>query len=220
MVSVWYRLTGRPRSLNDIVHLVAKGPGRANVVVNVQETESVRKWHLITRLAANISVARAGREYRCAHVFAAYFDGSPCTIKQQAVLKANHKLAGFVRQLVQNGAVMNHGTPVFPDVRPPVKPGGKRNPYRRFKDTDLILRDQLAVDRTTLANERTLLAYIRTGLALALTGAACIRIFSGMWALMAGSGFIVAGIVTFVVGIIRFVLLHRDIRTASPTREN
>jgi len=34
-------------------------------------------------------------------------------------------------------------------------------PYQRFKDEELILRDELAVDRTLLANERTLLAYLR-----------------------------------------------------------
>jgi putative membrane protein len=34
-------------------------------------------------------------------------------------------------------------------------------PYDRFKNNELILRDELAVDRTLLANERTLLAYLR-----------------------------------------------------------
>ncbi|RPJ43750.1 MAG: DUF202 domain-containing protein, partial [Deltaproteobacteria bacterium] len=32
----------------------------------------------------------------------------------------------------------------------------KKSPYSRFESTDLILRDELAVDRTLLANERTL----------------------------------------------------------------
>jgi len=37
-------------------------------------------------------------------------------------------------------------------------------------DNDLILRDHLAIDRTTMANERTFLAYVRTCVALLLTG--------------------------------------------------
>ncbi|HEX9972048.1 MAG TPA: DUF202 domain-containing protein, partial [bacterium] len=33
--------------------------------------------------------------------------------------------------------------------------------YQEFSESDLILRDRLALDRTVLANERTLLAYVR-----------------------------------------------------------
>ena len=43
-------------------------------------------------------------------------------------------------------------------------------PYDRFSTEELILRDELAIDRTLLANERTLLAYGRTGLALIVGG--------------------------------------------------
>lgn len=39
----------------------------------------------------------------------------------------------------------------------------KDSPYSKFDTDDLILRDQLAIDRTLLANERTLLAYLRSG---------------------------------------------------------
>ena len=41
--------------------------------------------------------------------------------------------------------------------------GKTGNRYEGFAKSDLILRDQLAIDRTLLANERTVLAYIRTG---------------------------------------------------------
>lgn len=50
-------------------------------------------------------------------------------------------------------------------------------PYERFRNADLILRDELAIDRTILANERTLLSYVRTGLALVVTGAGTARFF-------------------------------------------
>ena len=43
--------------------------------------------------------------------------------------------------------------------------------YSRFVETQLILTDELAIDRTLLANERTLLAYLRAGMALIIAGA-------------------------------------------------
>ncbi len=46
----------------------------------------------------------------------------------------------------------------------------KENPYERFHGANLILRDELAIDRTILANERTMLAYVRSGIALVLVG--------------------------------------------------
>lgn len=46
----------------------------------------------------------------------------------------------------------------------------RESPYERFIGRDLILRDELAIDRTVLANERTVLSYARTGLALVVGG--------------------------------------------------
>jgi len=91
---------------------------------------------------------------------------------------------------------------------------GPANPYERFMNTEMILRDQLAVDRTILANERTLLAYIRTVLALVLAGATVMRLFEDPslntlgWALMA-CGAVVAG-----VGVWRTVRVARSVRRA------
>ncbi|HEU5322140.1 MAG TPA: DUF202 domain-containing protein, partial [Methylomirabilota bacterium] len=55
----------------------------------------------------------------------------------------------------------------------------KLGPYERFSEADMILRDELALDRTVLANERTLLAYVRTALAFAVTGVGVIRFLDG-----------------------------------------
>lgn len=41
-------------------------------------------------------------------------------------------------------------------------------PYTPFEKEKFILRDRLAMDRTTLANERTLMAYLRTSLTLVI----------------------------------------------------
>jgi len=43
-------------------------------------------------------------------------------------------------------------------------------PYERLNEEDLILRDELSIDRTRQANERTLLAYPRSAIALVIAG--------------------------------------------------
>ena len=90
-----------------------------------------------------------------------------------------------------------------------------QNPYDRFSDTELILRDQLAIDRTVLANERTFLAYYRSSLALALTGAGVIKFFDGALAEIAGWTLIILGVVVAVIGTWRSLVLARNIRTVS-----
>ena len=90
----------------------------------------------------------------------------------------------------------------------------RQNPYGRFTGTELILRDQLAIDRTVLANERTFLAYCRTSLALAITGAGAIKFLEGALADIAGWGFIILGIVVAVMGAWRSLTTARNIKTA------
>jgi len=86
------------------------------------------------------------------------------------------------------------------------------NPYQRFRSIDLILRDQLAIDRTVLANERSLLAYIRTGLALALTGAGCIKLLEIQSVLILGLGLIGLGVIVVIAGGYRFLRIHNNMR--------
>jgi putative membrane protein len=73
------------------------------------------------------------------------------------------------------------------------------DPYSRFDRVELILRDELALDRTLLANERTLLAYLRTGIALMLAGVTFLHFAEAMW-------FSIVGVVCLVVGILVFPL--------------
>ncbi|MFH0737321.1 MAG: DUF202 domain-containing protein [Candidatus Micrarchaeota archaeon] len=42
--------------------------------------------------------------------------------------------------------------------------------YEKVEKPELILRDELAIERTKLAEERTYLAYIRTGMSMILGG--------------------------------------------------
>jgi len=88
------------------------------------------------------------------------------------------------------------------------------NPYERFSADQLMLRDQLAMDRTVLANERTLLAYIRTGLALALGGVGSIKFFHGPYWAVAGVVLIFCGVVVCVFGVGRYLVMDRIIRRA------
>jgi putative membrane protein len=89
-----------------------------------------------------------------------------------------------------------------------------QNAYLRFRKNELILRDELAVDRTLLANERTLLAYLRSAVSLIIAGVSMIH-FSGMkgWFLVVGIACIPLGIAIGIFGIMRFVKMNSDIST-------
>ncbi|MFW6313186.1 MAG: DUF202 domain-containing protein [Spirochaetota bacterium] len=100
------------------------------------------------------------------------------------------------------------------------KPGS--NPYERFLNNEMILRDQLAVDRTILANERTLLAYIRTVLALVLAGATVIRIFEDPSLNILGWTLIAFGVLVGGIGLWRTDRTSRRVRSAlnEPSRSD
>lgn len=85
------------------------------------------------------------------------------------------------------------------------------NPYERFSSSQILLRDWLALDRTTLANERTLLAYVRTALTLCAAGITFIKFFE--WPVMEIAGWVMipAGIAIGLVGVVRFIRLQRRI---------
>lgn len=85
------------------------------------------------------------------------------------------------------------------------------SPYDRFAAKELILRDELAIDRTILANERTVLSYARTALALAVTGAGAIKLLPPGVGLPLGTLLAAAGIAVATVGAIRYRKVHADI---------
>ncbi|MBN1942136.1 MAG: DUF202 domain-containing protein [Phycisphaerae bacterium] len=87
-------------------------------------------------------------------------------------------------------------------------------PYSRFDKTDLILRDELAIDRTILANERTLLAYLRSAVALLIAGVSIMHFSQGGWFSVFGAGCIPGGILTALIGLLRFRKMHRSISAA------
>lgn len=85
------------------------------------------------------------------------------------------------------------------------------NPYERFRKDELILRDELAIDRTVLANERTVLAYVRTALAFAITGAGAFKFLTPPTSLLIGWSLVVLAGGVMGLGLWRYVTVARRI---------
>lgn len=77
---------------------------------------------------------------------------------------------------------------------------------------EIILRDWLAMQRTTLANERTLFAYVRTALYLIIGGITLLQV--EMLQNIAWLGYASFGISAFLLfyGITRYLALRRKLR--------
>ena len=87
----------------------------------------------------------------------------------------------------------------------------KQNPYSRFNNHALILRDELALDRTILANERTLLAYLRSAVALMIAGVTIMHFSTAQWFTIIGIISIPLGAFTGLLGWFRFHRMNKSI---------
>jgi putative membrane protein len=87
----------------------------------------------------------------------------------------------------------------------------KDEPYSKYCADNLILRDDLAIDRTLLANERTLLSYLRFAVALSIAGVTIIHFSNEGWFWLMGLACIPAGIITGIIGVARYRRMHRSI---------
>jgi putative membrane protein len=85
------------------------------------------------------------------------------------------------------------------------------SPYERYDKNALILRDELAIDRTILANERTLLSYLRSGVALLIAGVSIIHFSQEGWFWALGIACIPIGVITSIVGVARYRRMNRMI---------
>jgi putative membrane protein len=83
--------------------------------------------------------------------------------------------------------------------------------YSQHKPEELILRDKLAINRTSLANERTLLAYLRSAVALIIAGITIVNLSPSDWFTIIGIICIPTGILTGIFGSIRFTAMNRNI---------
>jgi putative membrane protein len=84
-------------------------------------------------------------------------------------------------------------------------------PYERYNKEDLILRDELAIDRTLLANERTLLAYLRAGVTMLIAGVSIIHFSQEGWFWAVGIACLPTGIIAGIVGVARYRRMNRSI---------
>ena len=85
------------------------------------------------------------------------------------------------------------------------------SPYSRFESVDLILRDELAIDRTILSNERTLLAYLRSGVALVIAGVTMMHFAQEGWFGVVGAACVPAGVIAVVFGGVRYRRMQKSI---------
>ncbi len=87
------------------------------------------------------------------------------------------------------------------------------SPYSKFEAGELILRDELAIDRTILANERTLLAYLRSGVSLIIAGVSIMHFAQTSWFSAVGLACIPVGLVTAIFGVFRFRQINKSVST-------
>ncbi len=87
----------------------------------------------------------------------------------------------------------------------------EHGPYSRFEAAELILRDQLAIDRTLLANERTFLSYLRSAVALLIAGVSIIHFSHQNWFTAVGIVCIPSGVLTGMFGFWRFKKMNNAI---------
>ena len=92
------------------------------------------------------------------------------------------------------------------------KGSSSKTTFSRFDAEDLILRDELAIERTLLANERTLMAYLRSAVALIIAGFTIMHFTTQeSWFWMLGVICIPSGVSTGIFGIMRFLRMNRMI---------
>jgi putative membrane protein len=95
-------------------------------------------------------------------------------------------------------------------------------PYTPFEKDQFILRDRLAMDRTTLANERTLLAYLRTSLTIVIVAVTFLKFLDSLLADVLGWAMLPIAVIIAIIGIVRYNRRQRMItmfKAISPTTE-
>jgi len=90
----------------------------------------------------------------------------------------------------------------------------KKVRYSTYENSNLVLRDHLAIDRTVMANERTFLAYLRTAFSLLVVGLTIIKFVEDLQ--IVGQLLIPAGLLVIVVGVWRYKAIRDDLRRIPP----
>jgi putative membrane protein len=77
---------------------------------------------------------------------------------------------------------------------------------------DLILRERLAIERTSMAIDTTLLAFIRTSLYFSIAGISLNKFFSIRYGVFIEISFWIASLVILVLGVINFSKQKRRLK--------
>ncbi len=88
----------------------------------------------------------------------------------------------------------------------------KKNPYERFENNQLILRDELAIDRTILANERTMISYLRGAITLVISGITVLHFVQAGILLYVGILIIPIGVIVGIFGTVRYRKMDQRLR--------
>lgn len=79
------------------------------------------------------------------------------------------------------------------------------------QDSDIILRDFLALERTTLANERTLFSYLRSGVYLVVAGFAFLELKNYVDLDWLSYILFALSLFMFIFGFVRFLIVKRKL---------
>ena len=88
----------------------------------------------------------------------------------------------------------------------------EKSPELSVMNKDLILRENLAIERTKMANDRTLLSFIRTSLYFAVAGLTINSLVDIRNGLLVEVLSWVASILLFLVGVAKYIYSARKIR--------
>lgn len=94
------------------------------------------------------------------------------------------------------------------------------NLYERFTKDELILRDELAIDRTLLANERTMLSYLRGALSLIIAGLTFVHFVEEGMLRYLGLSLIPLGVISGAYGYSRYKQMDRRISVIRRQKES
>ncbi|WP_044398521.1 DUF202 domain-containing protein [Lacinutrix sp. Hel_I_90] len=98
---------------------------------------------------------------------------------------------------------------------------GTKHLKSSFKKREaIILRDYLALERTTLANERTLFAYLRSGIYMVIAGFAFLELKQFMDLEWLSYILFFFSLILFVFGTTRFIILKRKLEVYYNNMEN
>ena len=88
---------------------------------------------------------------------------------------------------------------------------GRMKTYDRFKKRELILRDELAIDRTLLANKSTLLSFMQLSISLTIAGISIIHFAMEEWFRSIGVLCVPTGLVVGILGWRRYWKMEAEI---------